>query len=237
MARLLEGVARGIEADKALRNPVHVNTDLIPTDSLLHAAEDLLDRHKMYDELAATGATRAMELYGNVRRAAERVLEELKATVDLPASRAVVWSSGLTPEAADMSQGIRFLIGGVDRLLGAIERSPFAMVSWVMGQKQVGLAVPAGEVFRFDAAALAEIRAAVQLLEGVARQEKVAPATLEQDMRVMREAIRERGRDKPPEVLMKARPMQKQRARKALRELEKLGMYEGFQRARPRRYD
>jgi hypothetical protein len=174
LARMLETQARLIEEDKARRSKpvVHVNTDLIPTDSLLRSAEGLLDRHQLYDELAVTGAACWGELYANVRWAAEKVLEELKAAGIPSAEGVVCWVCGRTPEAADRSQGIRFLMCGVYRLLGAIEQSPFAVISWSMGQKQVGVCVRPGEVFRFDPAALAEIRAAVGLLRRAAPQEK-----------------------------------------------------------------
>jgi hypothetical protein len=68
------------------------------------------------------------------------------------------------------------------------------------------------------------------------------------DMDAMRQAITQhdrdnpnipdtrRGRSAPPDTLIKIAQIRPQRARNALRELQKLGEYSGFARSRPRRY-
>ena len=230
-ARLLEGVARGIKADMARRNALRVNIDPIDTSPLLHAAAYLLDRHEMFLELAE-GVGHFGRLFFDVKQGGEKLLKDLEAAGLIGSEMRTYYGH------PDKTTGIVTLISGVYRLLGAIEQSPFAVGerSWSMGRLVIFLVVPAGEVFHFDAGALAEIKVAVRLLQSAARQAQIVPPTLQQDMCVMREAISEMGRDASPPALRRVRPMSNQRARVALRELQKLGEYEGFQRETPRRY-
>jgi hypothetical protein len=55
-------------------------------------------------------------------------------------------------------------------------------------------------------------------------------------LRRLREAIREKGRDAAPATVIKCARVAGKPARDTLRDLERLGEYAGFSRARPQRF-
>jgi hypothetical protein len=59
---------------------------------------------------------------------------------------------------------------------------------------------------------------------------------IDADLDAMRRAIKVKGDTASPQALFKIQPIANARGRNALRELERLGEYKGFQRAKPRRY-
>jgi hypothetical protein len=118
-ARLLEGMARGVAADAAFRNPLSINVDPIDTSRVLQAVGRLLQRYEIYRDLSEDGGNWGL-LYLDMKQCAESVLNELNAAgITGPEPRIYF---GRAVWAPDKHIGIDRLVRGVLRLLSPIEQ-------------------------------------------------------------------------------------------------------------------
>src|SRR5262249_31524359 len=93
---------------------------------------------------------------------------------------------------------------GIQRLLGSVEESRFAVKSWVMGVPQTALVVPADEVFHFDPVAVAEITTAARFLRKAHDRQVDVPSILfapEAARARQAEAARGQGEEHPERIV------------------------------------
>jgi hypothetical protein len=123
----------------------------------LCAADRFLEAHADYQELVA-GPGRDSDSAAPLLSAAWASAQQLqKALEDAGLFSHPIRGTCRPPGPDHKVSGLAALGSGVRRLLGTLEQSTFAVTSLVMGEPQVTLCVPAGQVFDFDAAAVAEI--------------------------------------------------------------------------------
>jgi hypothetical protein len=147
--------------------PQFLDANALDVRPIIAAADSFLRRHHAY--LAwVSGVGRDDPLISTDLCAETRcALQELGDALD---AAGVAGRLMGTPERVP---GLNWLRLGASRLAEALEGSPFAVRSWVMGTPQVSLRVPAGAVVSFDPLGVAQ----VELGAGLLRAEERPPVS------------------------------------------------------------